>query len=79
MSRTIELYDLDCGVLGLHCAEAQYDYNNEHEGGFDEPPTHREFWLESLKINGLDVLQILDADTLEKLTKITEEAVRDEG
>lgn len=71
MSYTTDM-TIDLGVFGEHDAEVQYEGQRAHPGGFDEPPTHEQFWLEAVRVKGIDLLPLI-ADDPYLLGKLTDE------
>ena len=74
MSYTTDM-ELDLGKLGYVEAEIQYDGQRAHPGGFDEPPTDAEFWIEAVRVGNLDLFPIIEKDPylLQKLTADVQE------
>ncbi len=58
MSATVDI-SFDFGILGDKEFEFTYYSAPYHAGGFDEPPSHEEFYIEKMESYGVDIWESL--------------------
>jgi len=66
--------DWDFGYLGERSIQVEFAYVPEHKGGFDEPPTHAEYEIEAITLEGKDIFWMFDKDAIDDVIQALEEA-----
>ena len=64
---------VNLGVFGWKDLDVEYNYTAPSDGGFDEPPTSEEWEVESVCLNGVEIIDALTNSDLDVIIEAIKE------